>query len=55
MVYLYLLQELRNYALKQLKVNGHMIWNALPNSIKNVTFLHNFLIKLEVHYISEYG
>ena len=37
-----------NYGLKQLKVNGPRIWNALPTNIKNITSLH-------AHYISEYG
>ena len=42
-----------NYGMKLLK--GPRIWNALPNSIKNMTTLHAFLKKLKVYYISEYG
>ena len=44
-----------NYGMKLLKVTGLRIWNALPNSIKDMTSLHAFLKKLEVYYISEYG
>ena len=44
-----------NYRLKQLKVNGPRIWNALPNNIKNMKSLRTFWDKLKVHYISEYG
>ena len=44
-----------NYGKKLLKVKGPRIWNASPNSIKNMTSLHDFLKKLKVYYISEYG
>ena len=43
-----------NYGLKQLKVNGPRIWNALPPNLKNVNSLNVFLRRLKVHYISEY-
>ena len=44
-----------NYGVKQLKVNGPRIWNALPTNIKNITSLNVYLYKLKIHYISEYG
>ena len=44
-----------NYGLKQLKVNGPRIWNAMPSNIKNITSIHVFLKNLKAHYISEYG
>ena len=44
-----------NYGLKQLKVNGPRIWNALPTKIKNITSLNVFLKEHKIHYISEYG
>ena len=44
-----------NYGLKQLRVNGPRIWNALPNKFKNMTSLHAFSRKLKIHCISEYG
>ena len=44
-----------NYGLKQMKVNGPRIWNALPDNLKNLTSLHVFSRKLKIHYISEYG
>ena len=46
--------RITNYGLKQLKVNGPRIWNALPTNIKNITYLNVFLKKLKIHYISEY-
>ena len=32
-----------NYRLKQLKVNGPRIWNAMPTNIKDISSLHVFL------------
>ena len=40
-----------NYGLKQLKVNGHMIWNKLPSDLKNASSLNVFLKNLKVYYI----
>ena len=44
-----------NYGLKQLKVNGPRIWNAMPSNIKNITSIHVFLKNPKAHYIAEYG
>ena len=44
-----------NYGVKLLKVKGPRVWNALPNSIKNMTSIYAFSKKLKLYYISEYG
>ena len=44
----------KNYGLKQLKVNGPRIWNALPHSLKRLTSINVFSSKLKLHFISEY-
>ena len=54
-IYLYLLQELQIMVWGLLKAKDPRIWNTLPNSIKNMTSLHDFLKELKVYYISEYG
>ena len=44
-----------NYGLKQLRVTGSRIWNALPTYIKNEISFNVFLKNLKVHYISGYA
>ena len=44
-----------NYGLKQLRVTGPRIWNALPTYIKNEISFNVFLKNLKVHYISGYA
>ena len=44
-----------NYGLKQLRVNGPRIWNAVPTHIRNEKSLNVFLRKLKSHLISGYG
>ena len=43
-----------NYGLKQLKVSGPRIWNALPLSLKKLASINIFSCKLKHHFISEY-
>ena len=44
-----------NYGLKQLRVTGPRIWNALPTYIKTEISFNVFLKNLKVHYISGYA
>ena len=40
-----------NYDLKQLRVNGHRIWNELPSQLKNAISCNIFLQKLKIYYV----
>ena len=52
---LYLVLEQPIMELKQLRVTGPRIWNALPTYIKNEISFNVFLKNLKVHYISGYA
>ena len=47
--------NLHNYGAKMLKVAGPLIWNSLPDYIRNSDSIHNFKLNLKKFLLSQYS